>query len=259
MASTPPETTLGIDLSSNDRRTAACLIAWDEAGRARVVAIERSLTNDDLRERIRDAGCAGIDAPFSWPLRFREQLARHHEHGGWEAHYRDPEFQFRATDLFVAGCARRPLSVSTNLIGVTAMRCARLLEELGEERGRRIELTGADGIFEVYPAAALAAWGAKDVGFDPDGYKTGPKANEKRRALAEAIFSAADWLEVADDVKERCIRSDDELDALIAALATRAAARDLSRPPETDSQRALAPVEGWIHVPQPGSFGRLPH
>lgn len=257
MASELAMTTLGIDLSSNDQKTAACLIAW-EAGRARVTDLERGLTNADLRERIRAADWTGIDAPFSWPVRFREQLADHHERGGWDKRYRDPDFQFRATDVFVEGCARRPLSVSTNLIGVTAMRCARLLEEVGADRGQRLDLTGKNQVVEVYPGAALAAWGAKDAGFDPDGYKTGSAAKEKRRVLAQAIFGAAGWLEAADDVKERCVRWDDELDALIAALTTRAAARGLSRPPETEAQRRLAPVEGWIHVPQPGSFERLP-
>jgi hypothetical protein len=81
-------------------------------------------------------------------------LAEHVESGGWPEDYRSLDYQFRATDRFVDGIARRPLSVSTDRIGVTAMRCARLLQEVGEERGKRLDLTGEDHVVEIYPAAA---------------------------------------------------------------------------------------------------------
>jgi hypothetical protein len=248
--------TLGIDLSADDRKTAACLVTWSGGG-AKVSMPEWRLTNADLRARAGQADWIGIDAPFSWPVAFREELARHADEGGWNADYRAPRYQFRATDLFVQGCARRPLSVSTDRIGVTAMRCARLLQEIGEDRDGRLDLTGRDRVVEVYPAAALAAWGAAAAGLDPEGYKTGPRAGAKRAALVSALGSAAAWLHLPEPARAACVGSDHPLDALLAALVTRAAQLGLTRAPETDVQRRLAPIEGWIHVPQPGSLAQL--
>lgn len=251
--------TLGIDLSADDRRTATCEIAWD-GGRAEVSPPVVGLDDTALRERIvavlGDGGWIGIDAPFSWPVGFRAALANHDREGGWAADWRDPRHQFRATDLFVAACARRPLSVSTNLIGVTAMRAARLLQDVGEALGRRLDIAGADRVVEVYPAGSLVAWGGRERGLDPQGYKNGPAAAARRRVLAGALCDR-DWLVLDRATREACARSDHVLDALIAALATRAAACGATRPPETDEQRAMAAVEGWIHVPLPGSLDAL--
>jgi hypothetical protein len=249
--------TLGIDLAADRRRTAACAIRW-EAGEASPTTLRRDLGDDDLRALIGGAHWTGIDAPFSWPVAFRRALADHGERGGWPADYRSLDYQLRATDRFVAGIARRPLSVSTDRIGVTAMRCARLLEELGAARGGRLRLTGEDRVVEVYPAAALSAWGAKDAGFDPQGYKTGPAARPKRRALVESFMAATGgWLDWPQDVIAACVESDHALDALIAALVTRAAQLGRTRGPVTDDQRRLAPIEGWIHVPEPGTLALL--
>lgn len=80
-----------------------------------------AVSNDDLRALITEATATGIDAPFSWPIPFREALVMHGKAGGWPGDYRSLRYQVRATDLFVDGIARRPLSVSTDRIGVTAM------------------------------------------------------------------------------------------------------------------------------------------
>jgi predicted nuclease with RNAse H fold len=242
--------TLGIDLSAQDDGTAACSIRWDD-GLAVVGVPERGLSNSDLLRLITDADWTGIDAPFSWPVPFRDALAEHGERGGWDEDYRSSRFQYRATDLFVTGIARRPLSVSTDRIGVTAMRCARLLEEIGSERGRRLDLTGRDRVVEVYPAGALSAWGAKEAGFDPQGYKTGPQAREKRRELVGAfVRGTRGWLEFPEPAQHECVERHDPLDAFVAALATRAAQLGRTREPETDEQRRLAPIEGWVHLPR---------
>lgn len=127
-------TTLGIDLSADDAKTAACEIGW-EAGRGTITTLRRKFSNPELREMIRHAGWTGIDAPFSWPVAFQRALVEHGKSGGWREDYRSLNYQLRATDLYVDGIARRPLSVSTDRIGVTAMRCARLLQEVGEDRG----------------------------------------------------------------------------------------------------------------------------
>src|SRR3954453_23291242 len=82
------ETTLGIDLASQPRNTALCVVAW-EADRAEIVALARGdvrgqkLTDALLVEAARgdhaiDGGWGGagrpvkvaIDAPFGWPEGF---------------------------------------------------------------------------------------------------------------------------------------------------------------------------------------------
>jgi hypothetical protein len=252
--------TLGIDLSADDRRTAACAIDWRE-GRADVAAPVLGLDDAALREQVaavlRAGGWVGLDAPFSWPVGFRAALAEHGRAGGWAKDWRDARHQFRATDLFVAARGRHPLSVSTNLIGVTAMRAARLLQDVGAALGRRLDIAGADRVVEVYPAGSLVAWGGRAAGLDPQGYKNGAAAAGRRAALAAALQDRP-WLVVDDAARAACARSDHVLDALIAALATRAAALGRTCRPETDEQRRLAPVEGWIHLPLAGSLDALP-
>jgi predicted nuclease with RNAse H fold len=251
--------TLGIDLSADPARTAACVVAWRDGGAA-VESVEEGLDDGALHERIErveDAGgLTGIDAPFAWPVPFLEALDAHARDGSFPAGYRDPRLQFRATDLFVAGVARRPLSVSTNLIGVTAMRCARLLHEVGARRGARVDPAGTDGVAEVYPAAALVAWGGRGEGLDPQGYKTGPAARAARGRLVAAL-GARPWLQLPAAACDACERSDHALDAVLAALAARAVERGLTHAPQTAEQRRLASVEGWIHVPVAGSLDRL--
>ena len=248
--------TLGIDLSADDRKTAACAVRWQDGG-ATITVLRRNLSNAALRDLITEADWTGIDAPFSWPVAFRRALAEHASHGGWAEDYRSREYQYRATDLYVDGIARRPLSVSTDRIGVTAMRCARLLSDVGLARGKRLDLSGVDRIVEIYPAAALSAWGAKDAGFDPDGYK-GTKGKPKRVTLVESFVAATTgWLDFTPDAQAECLRSDDALDAFIAALATRAAQLGMAWKPQTDEQRRLAGIEGWIHVPATGTLSSL--
>jgi predicted nuclease with RNAse H fold len=249
--------TLGIDLAADVDGTATCSIRWEDR-KAVVGTPRRGLGNAELRELIAAADWTGIDAPFSWPVPFRDALAEHGRRGGWDEDYRSPRFQYRATDLFVTGIARRPLSVSTDRIGVTAMRCARLLEEVGGDRGKRLDLTGRDKVVEVYPAAALSAWGAKEAGFDPQGYKSGPQAKEKRRKLVEAfVRETAGWLDFPEAAQHECVERHDPLDSFIAALATRAAQLGHTRDPADEEQRRLASIEGWIHVPTVGSLALL--
>jgi predicted nuclease with RNAse H fold len=250
-------TTLGIDLAADDAKTAACAIFW-AGGRGEVTLLERRLSNGDLRGLIGRSDWSGIDAPFSWPISFRQALSAHGEEGGWPEDYRSLDYQFRATDRFTNAIARRPLSVSTDRIGVTAMRCARLLHEIGEDRGKRIDLAGGDRVIEIYPAAALSAWGAQGAGFDPKGYKMGAHAKAKRAVLVDAFAKATEgWLNFGAGFRAACVANDHMLDAFIAALATRAAQLGKSRLPNTEHHRMMASIEGWIHVPEPGTLSLL--
>jgi predicted RNase H-like nuclease len=67
----------------------------------------------------------------------------------------------------------------------------------------------------------------------------------------------AQWLAVAKTQHlQLMIDRDDALDALVAALITRAAKLGLTRPPD-DEDRNHAAIEGWIHVPVEGSLDKL--
>jgi hypothetical protein len=146
---------------------------------------------------------------------------------------------YRATDLAVMP-VRRPLSVSTDRLGVTALRCAHLLASTGEP----IDRTGAGKYAEIYPAGALKVW---DLPLR--GYKTGAAARAALiAALREALPIDADW--------ELLARSHDAFDALIAALVTRAALLGLTAGPPPELHET-AMEEGWIHLPRPESLGRL--
>jgi predicted nuclease with RNAse H fold len=262
--------TLGIDLASQDRDTASCFIRWRN-GRAEVEVPTVRRSNAALLEEAERAQWVGIDAPFGWPDAFIEAVVGYSKTGRWPTSDLDwaprvKRLRYRATDLFVEARARLPLSVSTDLIAVTAMRCATLLGAL--EDGRRpLSRTGQDRVVEVYPAAALVVWG-----FDVTGYKAdGAEGKETRRALMSAIAARAKaWLELSEPAIEECVRKDHALDAFISSLACRAAERELTWPadeghlPELPAGVQLSPGqlerEGWIHLPRDAeSFDRLAH
>lgn len=136
-----------------------------------------------------------------------------------------------------------PLSVSSNLLAICAMRCARLLTHLTDRRP--LDRTGAGRLVEVYPASALRQWG-----LDPRGYKgTKPERVERRRDLVWAFTSAtADWLELDIETAERLGSSDHHLDALVSAVVGRAVELGLTQPIPAEHAEA-ASAEGWIHLP----------
>src|SRR5215212_2370802 len=77
--------TLGVDLSSQPKQTATCLIEWN-AGAATVLKLKVGVTDQDIRDRTADLNLAkpghsqgdaiGIDAPFGWPQPFVELVSR---------------------------------------------------------------------------------------------------------------------------------------------------------------------------------------
>jgi len=104
-----------------------------------------------------------IDASFGWPRAFVDALDAHRRFEAWPAPddgapetYR-AALSFRATDRVVMH-TRRPLSVSTDKLGVTAMRCAHPLHRWSLA-GESVDRAGGKRFVEVYPAAALARWG----------------------------------------------------------------------------------------------------
>lgn len=141
---------------------------------------------------------------------------------------------YRVTDLFVREEAGlNPLSVSADRIAYVAFRGANLLAALGGP----IDRSGAGLVVEVYPAATLRRWGLTHRGYKLPG----------RDSLVDELLAAAPWLDLGPH-EALCRRSHDAFDAVIAALATRAAALGHTQPP-TPEQREAARVEGWIALP----------
>ena len=113
--------TLGVDLASQPKRTATCLVRWDRCS-ARVEALSMGATDSDLHELFGRADKIGIDVPFGWPVPFARAVAQYLASTVWpSAEVR--ELRFRRTDKVVREkLGRWPLSVSSDLIAVPAMR-----------------------------------------------------------------------------------------------------------------------------------------
>jgi hypothetical protein len=133
------------------------------------------------------------------------------------------------------------LSVSTDLIGVAAMRGARLQHLLGVA-GVAVDRSGTAGrIAEVYPAAALRSWGMVS-----SGYKGRAHRAVRGELVTALVRRCGPIAGAADACLEEC--DDDSLDGFVCALVARAVLLGASTCPDRD-QLDLARREGWIHVP----------
>jgi predicted nuclease with RNAse H fold len=236
--------TLGIDLSASNAKTGVARIEWS-SGRATVKDVRVGATDQELVHAIDASDKAGIDCPLGWPEKFIRFIDSHYEdHVVVDeealAADRRRELSYRATDLRVkkevAGI--QGLSVSTDRIGVTTMRCAALLAALAG-RGSRVDRTGAGRVVEVYPAASLKVWGLPHKGYKAKA------ASAARAKLVEQLASSG--LDMGG-FEEICRSSDDALDAVVASVTARAVAVDAVHliPPE---YAQAAQREGWIAVP----------
>jgi len=250
-----PMVTLGVDLASQAGKTAACLIRWD-GGSAHVECPRIGLEDRDL---LRLFNCPekrpdkiGIDAPFGWPVDFVGAIHAHSTYMHWP-HVNHSRLRLRRTDHFVRQKAQKaPLSVAADKIAMTAMRAARLLAKV-YEAGEDVDRTGMNGRFvEVYPAAALKRWG-----LPIQGHK-GPGKEDKRDKRDKLVcdLEGKTGLQLTDEVRSGCRESDDQFDAFVAALVTRAAATECCEP-IPDEDRGRAGKEGWIALPQSDSLARL--
>lgn len=196
-----------------------------------------------------DAPLIGIDCAFGWPVDFVDFVAR--QAGGARLTSDDTgdlawrrRLAHRETDRVVTErTGARPLSVATDRLGMTALRCAVLLDRLAGD-GRVVDRSGElpSAVVEVYPAMALRVWG-----LTRPGYKVSADA---RTALIADLRRAAPWLELGPH--EPLMQSSaDALDAVLAALVALAHRVGASIPPEP-AQRQRARVEGWIAIPTVG-------
>ncbi|MGA7987422.1 MAG: DUF429 domain-containing protein [Candidatus Dormiibacterota bacterium] len=248
--------TLGIDVASKAARTAICSIRWGD-GSARIEPLTTGGATDlEIRSRIERADRVGLDIPLGWPSAFVDAVVEHHHRRPWTASVNDEGMQalrLRETDRWITATARRPsdrsarchpMSVSTNLIAIPAMRIAALLGPC--------DRSGEGHVVEVYPAAALFVWDLPYRGYKGPGAAQRAVRTEVVRRLREKtpwlIADAADWHAVGE--------SDHVLDALIASLIARAKHCGLCV--ECDDARSdRARREGWIALPLHDALSRL--
>jgi len=246
--------TLGVDLASQATKTAACRIRWD-GGSAHVECLRIGLEDPALLELFghRDTGPdkIGIDAPFGWPVDFVGAIHAHATYMHWP-HVNNSQLRLRRTDRAVRReVGLTPLSVSADWIAMTAMRAARLLAKV-YEAGEDVDRTGRTGRFvEVYPAAALKRWGLQSKSYRGTGHE---KADERDKLVGD--LEGKTGLKLTDEVRSGCRESEDQFDAFVAALVTRAAATRCCEP-IPDEDREHAGKEGWIALPQSNSLARL--
>lgn len=243
-----PRRVVGVDLAAGPARTGVVTAARrDGAWR-----FEGPYAGDDatVLDLLDDETALGLDAPLGWPDEFVAAVSAHHQFESWPPGVAREDLRLRATDRFVIelDIGARPLSVSSDLIGVVAMRAAALLDAIGARRGRRIARDGTDGVYEVYPAAALRVWGL--IARRGERYKGGPVGDPATRAVRARILGelVARGALIGPDLAEVATDSDHVLDAIVAVLVTIVALEGATHPVPADlTERAAR--EGWIHVP----------
>jgi len=234
--------TAGVDLAAEPKGTALAIIEWKKT-QATLVDLQLGVSDETIVEAAGVVDKLGIDCALGWPIEFVEFLNIHANlastsfpDGGMDWRRRA---SFRESDRHVrAVTGKWPLSVSTDRLGLTAMRCAGLQGRI-QQSGIQIDRSGSGRIVEIYPGASLRLWG-----FDTTGYR----ANEDARAeLLTSIEHSVSWLNLGSH-RELMISSTDAFDAVIASLATRAAAiNQYLHPPKEFLD--IAKVEGWIALP----------
>jgi predicted nuclease with RNAse H fold len=243
--------TLGIDLAAEPPGTAACEITWT-SGSAQGRVHTAYLDDAELLRLIASADKVGIDCPFGWPQPFVEAVSAHALGAPWPDRGRlgassRRALRYRLTDEVVHKRARvLPLSVSSDRIGVTAMRCAGLLDALAAA-GNPVDRDGRGRVAEVYPAAALRQWGLAQHGYK--GSTAPAQARQARAQALDQLRAALPTLAIDDSTVERCRDSHDAFDALVCALIARAAALGFTLLPAPGAETERAHIEGWIHLP----------
>lgn len=229
--------TAGVDLAAQPERTGVVVIDWS---RPAPQVVEATRGSDDagvlaVCAAVADrGGKVGIDCPLGWPLAFVEYVSAHAAHRPLP----DPlppstELRLRTTDRVQKAAGRRPLSVSTDKLGSTALRAARILAAVAAAHGHSAaDRSGRGLVAEVYPAASRHAWGLS-------------LAHRDLAAVTEPL-----GVRITPSLEHAC-SNEHVFDALIAALTARAVACVQTVLPGPDEIRN-AQDEGWIHTPVAG-------
>lgn len=254
------DSTTGIDLAADPKRTALARIAWEQ-GMATLTTLKVDVPDHYALHYLHEPEAkVAIDSPLGWPVDFLAFTAAHAEgrlatagldlgspmDSEWalssDSGWRRP-LANRATDMHVRQMVKLvPLSVSTDRIAHVAMRAARLMAHCSRDMRR----DGAGDIAEVYPAASLRMWGMPHRGYK------GAARTRDRELMVEHILQRMPRLQVSDGKRRVLVDSDDALDAFICALTARAVVLGGTDWPQDRFSEERAMSEGWIHVPTVG-------
>lgn len=237
---------VGIDLAADASRTGVAVMQ-EQPDQQRLVVEEASLGADDdaLVDLAAEAAKTGVDVPLGWPQSFVEHVRSHA--AGALTGLKDSDLEWRrskvmrGTDMLVREqFGLTPLSVAADRIAYPALRWT-VVEARLRDGGTDCSRDGSGRICEVYPAAALRAWGLPHRG-----YKAAASHAARQQIVdgLDVVFPHLVW----NGFREKCVTSDDVLDAVIAALVTREADAGRTRAPD-HAEREAALSEGWIHVP----------
>jgi len=232
---------LGIDLAAEPKNTGVVLVDWDSGGAVAHLIADKA-TESTLVALARKVDKIGVDAPLGWPVGFVEAMTSHSTYAGWPPGADRTRLRYRVTDHVVQEITGIwPLSVSTDKLGVVALRCAHLQELFAAEvwNGTRAPRDGSGPLVETYPTAALKAWGLRYRGYK----------REEGRGVRQVIVDELQRRVELEEVRESAIHSDHVLDALISALLVIDVVNHTTLLPRNEEEQVAALAEGWIHVP----------
>ena len=234
----------GLDLAAEPKGSALTILHWS-GHKAKVLEIAESVSDERILRVATSVEKLGIDCALGWPIEFSAFIRGHSD----ITQYQDAfdgnidwrrRLAYRETDRQVRQATGHwPLSVSTDRLSMTALRCAGLMSQL-RSAGHNVDRAGLGKIVEIYPAASMRIWGLQFAG-----YRNSPDA---RRSLLEDLIAGAPWLELSG-YEDLMIQSCDAFDSVIAALATLSVCLGKSTNP-SDEDLATAQIEGWIHLPR---------
>lgn len=224
---------MGVDFAASPTNTAACTMHW-QAGQVVVERVDAPVGDAafiSFLRKLPNGGKLGLDCPLGWPASFVAALAAHQKREPWPGGGDRGNLRWRATDRWVRDrTGRWPLSVSTDRLGVTALRAAYLLDTW-ESEGGTLDRSGVAGpVVEVYPAAARRVWSLATV-----------RSVDELESRLPILFADS-------AVRAVCMANEHLFDALIASLVARAAALGQTSSPPAELAE-IAAIEGWIHVP----------
>jgi predicted nuclease with RNAse H fold len=246
IANVPGVITVGVDLGAEPKRTAVAMLEWDPDG-VRLLELKTTADDDEILELALQADKTGIDCPLGWSDDFVAFVNEHHAGSilstPVDAAARVP-LRYRATDLYlIEEKLGRPLSVSSDLIAVPAMRAAGLLAAM-VRAGIEVDRAGVTGgVAETYPALAVRHWK-----LDGGKYK-GAGNEENLSAMADKLRRGFRGRLDFGEHRSAVRRSDDAFDAVVCSLVARATTvyRGTAQIPRGLIARARR--EGWIAVP----------